>query len=170
MSQSHVESDTKTELLDALLHTNIKRIAVAKVCAFVAALVMLLVSSFFQVETSGKLWWLQLMASMFYGGKAFVYDAPTSIYVVGFVIHIFFAGLCGFVVGKMTKRNELVPLLFYTFVLGFLTWLASNMFGPDFFDYQFLGSVGQWVRLVIFMSFTLTLGLLMSVVGKALKV
>ncbi|MBK9293943.1 MAG: hypothetical protein IPM57_05785 [Oligoflexia bacterium] len=127
MSTTNTTSDTKTELLDALLHTNLKRIAVAKLCAFAASLIMLMVTSFIQIGTAGKLWWLQLMASMVYGGKAFLVDASSTVYIVGFVIHIFFAGMCGFMVGKRT-------------------------------------------RLAIFMSFTLSLGFLMSVVGKVLKV
>ncbi len=163
-------SDTRTEVLDSLLHSNIKRMAVGVFCGIVASTIMLLVSSFFQVETAGRLWWLQLTGSLIFNGKAFSYSAPPAVYITGLIIHVFLGALCGFIVGKMTRHNELGRMLFYTFVLGFLCWLASNMFGPDFLDFQFLQSIGQWVRLTIFMSFTLSLGFLMSTLGKILKV
>jgi hypothetical protein len=128
---------------------------------------MILVTMLFQVETAGKLWWLRLTASSVFFGKAFSLNAPPTVFVVGAIVHFALAGFCGFLVGKMTTTNNLGRMLFYTFVLGFLCWLASNMFAPDFLDVQFLQSVGQWVRLVIFMSFTLSLGFLMSVLGRA---
>jgi hypothetical protein len=131
---------------------------------------MLIVTSFFQIETAGKLWWLQLTGSLFFGGAALTAAAPIKVYVAGLFVHFAVAILCGLLVGKMTRRNNLGSMMFYTFVLGFLCWLSSNMFAPDFLDYQFLQSVGQWLRLLIFESFTLSLGLLMSVVGKILKV
>ena len=163
-------TESRTQLIDSLMHLNIKRIAVGIVCGLIAGVVMIFVTSLFQIETTGKLWWLQLTASMIYGGRAFLAETPQSVFIAGAMVHFSVAALCGFIVGKMTSRNDLGRLLFYTFVLGFLCWLSSNMFGPDFLDYQFLLSVGQFVRLVIFMSFTLSLGVLMSLLGKTLKV
>lgn len=165
-----MEQASRTELMDALMHSNTKRIGVGIVSGLLASVVMLVVTSFFHIETTGRLWWLQLMGSTVFQGKAFLAETPTSVFVIGLVVHLALAALAGFAVGKMTTRNDLKRLLFYTFVLGFLCWLASNMFGPDILDYQFLLSVGQWVRVVIFMSFTLSLGVLMSFLGKALNV
>ncbi len=159
-----------TVLLDSFLHPSLKRVGVGIFSGLLAGVVMIFVSSLFQVETAGKLWWLQLTASAVFGGKAFLLSAPTSVFLVGAIVHFACASLCGFMVGKMTKANAFGRMLFYTFVLGFLCWLGSNMFGPDFLDYQFLQSVGQWMRLAIFMSFTLSLGVIMCTLGRILKV
>ena len=160
----------RMELLDSLMHTNVKRMIVGIIAGCVAGVVMLIVTMAFNVEGAGTLWWLKFLGSAFFGHKAFLIETSPAVITTGLFVHFFLSALCGFIVGKMTVRNDIPTRLFYTFVLGFLCWLASNMFGPDFFDYQFLTSIGQWLRLLIFMSFTLSLGLIFSVMGKALKV
>lgn len=164
------EATQKMELLDSLMHTNVKRMIVGVVAGLIAGVVMLVVTMAFSVEGAGSLWWIKFLASACFGHKAFLIEGSAAVIPAGLFLHFLLSAICGFVVGKMTVRNDLGTRLFYTFVLGFLTWLATNMFGPDFFDYQFLISISQWLRLLIFMSFTLSLGVIFSFMGKALKV
>jgi hypothetical protein len=161
--------------LDSLLHTNIKRIIVGIVSGLLAGVVLLLITMAFTPEGAPKHWWLLLTGSVAFtrnhiangNGWALAWDGHPEVLIAGLVVHFFLAALCGFLVGKMTRSNDTPKLMAYGLVLGGLCWLASNMFAPDFLDVQFLQSVGQWVRLVIFMSFTLSLGFLMSVLGRA---
>jgi hypothetical protein len=50
-----------TEILDSLLHPNLKRVILGGVCGVAAGCVLLLLSTFFTAEGASKLWWLQLL-------------------------------------------------------------------------------------------------------------
>ena len=160
---------SRTELTDSLLHTNVKRMLLGIVCGILSGFVMLAITTLFTPEGSSKLWWLQLAASMFHGGEAFSYEAGQSVFITGFLIHLFFSGFCGFLLGKMTTTHSFQKLTTYGLVLGGLCWLASNMFGPDLFNVQGLDAVGEWARIAFFVPFGIIAGLLLAVTSRALR-
>lgn len=162
---------SRTELLDSLLHTNVKRVFVGIFCGFAAGVLLLLATTFLKNDPQAPaLWWLHLMGSAFFGGPALAYDAPDSFVISGALFHFFLSGLCGFAVGKMTTTGEVKKLAGYGLVLGGLCWLASNMFGTDFLNIYALEAVGQWTRVFLFVLFGVSLGVFMALASKALKV
>ncbi|MDZ4678696.1 MAG: hypothetical protein SGI74_14455 [Oligoflexia bacterium] len=177
-------AESRTELLDSLLHSNKKRVLVGALCGVAAGFVLLLISMLFTPPGSGKLWWIQILATpffdgtfmvwlkadSFFGGSALAYDAGPSVFIAGFAFFLFLSLLCGAIVGKMTTNSEVPRMAFYGFVFGFLCWLASNMFGPNFLNYAALQNVGQVTRLAMFMSFGVSLGVFLALASRILKV
>lgn len=162
-------SDTRTELTDSLLHTDIKRIFLGVICGFAAGLFMFGVTTLVTPTGMGKLWWFQLTATSLYGGQAMAYEVSRSVIIGGVVIHFALACFCGLIVGKLTTTNNVKTLIAYGAVLGGLCWLASNMFAPNFLNIHALDEFGQWSRALVFVSFGMVLGVLMSIAGKATK-
>lgn len=163
-------SASRTELTDSLLHTNWKRVMVGLVCGLAAGMFMLILTTFFGLPDDGKLWWIQLLGSVCYGGQAMAYAAPGNVFMTGFIVHFAIAGLCGLIMGKATRSGNFSNLIMYGIVLGGLCWLASNMFAPDFVDQGRLHSFGQWARVFVFVPFGACLGFFMALASKALKV
>jgi hypothetical protein len=133
-----------------------------------AGLVMLLVTAAVAPEGNTRLWWVQLMATTFFGGSAMSYDVTSNILVAGASLHVAVSLFLGLVFGKITTSRNPLKLALYGLVLGGLCWLASNMFGPDLFDVATLSTFGQWARVFTFVSFGVVLGLFMSVASRAL--
>jgi hypothetical protein len=156
------------ELLDSLLHSNIKRVILGALCGLASGCVMILVSTLFTPAGAGHYWWLQLAASFCYGGQASAYEVPSQVMTAGFLWHFGISAFLGLLFAKMTTSKCLPRLLAYGLVLGGLCWLASNMFAPDFFNITALGNVKEWARMFIFQSFTLSLAAFMSIVSNLL--
>jgi hypothetical protein len=161
---------SRTELIDSLLHTNTKRVVVGTVCGLAAGLVMLLASGFFTPAGMTKTWWLQILGSACFGGDALAQEVPPGVLTSGIITHFVFSAFLGFVFGKVTTSSIMVRNVFYAFVLGVLLWIGSNLFGPNFFNILALNDVGQWSRFFFFEVYCLSLGVLMTVASKALKV
>lgn len=170
MSQSPADiSDTATDLTDSLLHTNITRVLLGIICGLAAGVVMLIFTSFFPPAGSTKLWWINLTASAIFGGEALAYDMATPVMIAGLSVHFAVAALCGFIMGKLTLTKDIKTLVVYGIVLSMLCWLASNMFGPNFLNFEALKEVGQWFRGAIFGVFGLALSLFFGLSVKMLK-
>jgi hypothetical protein len=152
-------SDTATPLTDSLLHTDIRRVLLGAVCGVGSGLVLLAITMILAPAGEPKNWWLHLMASPFYGGNALAYDAPGSVITAGIIFHFAISILLGLGVGKMTQTKSIGRMLFYGFVLGFLCWLASNMFGPDILDVEGLSALSEFHRVLMFWGFSLSLAL-----------
>jgi hypothetical protein len=151
-----------TEILDSLLHSNMKRVIVGALCGLAAGVVMLLLSTLFTPEGASRMWWLQLAASFCFGNQASAFDASKSVFIDGAAVHFGISLFLGLLFGKMTTSKSFFRLAAYALVLGGLCWLASNMFAPDFFDVVALGSVKEWTRMFLFQSFTLSLAFFLS--------
>jgi Na+/proline symporter len=152
-----------TEILDSLLHPDLKRVIVGGICGLAAGCVMLLLSSFFTTDGASKLWWLQMAASICFGGQASSFDASKSVFIDGALWHFGISLFLGLLFGKMTTSKSFTRLAIYGLVLGGFCWLASNMFAPDFFDIVALGSVKEWTRMFLFQSFTLSMAFFLSI-------
>ena len=161
-------NDTRTDLTDSLLHTDPKRVFLGLLCGVAAGLLMLVVTFVMPPAGQPKLWWIQLLATICYGGSATDFVITTPVLVSGLAWHFGLAALCGLIVGKFTQTTGPI-LFFYCFVLGFLCWLASNMFGPATIHQLALDSVGQWHRMLIFQSFTLSLAAFLLIVSKTVR-
>ena len=159
---------SRTELLDSLLHSNVKRMILGALSGVLAGCVMLLVTSIVTPEGHGKLWWLQVVASVCFGGQSSAYDAPNSILIVGAIYHFAICAFLGFIFGKITTSRCLKRLAGYGLVLGGLCWLASNMFAVDIFDIHAMVAFKQWTRMLVFQSFTLSLAAFMSITSSVL--
>jgi len=169
MANSTAPTAHKNELLDSLLHNDKKRVAIGVFCGLVAGCVMLFITTFFTPVGAGSLWWLQLTASICFGGEASVFNPPSSIIVDGALWHFGVSAFLGLLFGKMTQSTNVRKLMTYGLVLGGLCWLASNMFAPDFLNIHALGTVNQWTRMLFFQSFTLSLAVLMSILTSSSK-
>lgn len=154
-----------TEILDSLLHPSLKRVILSGICGLAAGCVMLFLSTLFTPAGAGKLWWLQLTASICFGGQASSFEVSNGILFDGALWYFGISLLLGVIFGKMTTSKAFPRLAVYGLVLGGLCWLASNMFAPDFFDIVALGSVKEWTRMFLFQSFTVSLAFFLSVVG-----
>jgi hypothetical protein len=154
--------------MDSFLHHNCKRMVVGVVSGVLAGCVMLFVTSLVTPAGHTKLWWLQILASACFGGQASAYNASTAVIMDGALIHFGVCAFLGFVFGKITTSHGVKRLMIYGLVLGGLCWLASNMFAPDFFNIQALGDFRQWTRMLVFQSFTLSLGAIMAGLSTAL--
>jgi hypothetical protein len=157
MGQDNAAAPSHTELIDSILHSDKKRMAKGLIAGLAAGFLMVVLSTFFAPAGTGKLWWLQLAASLIYGGEATRYDSMGPVLATGAVIHFTMSAFLGFVYGKITQTRILGRLLAYGLVLGALCWLSSNMFAPDFLNITALGEVGQWLRMLLFQTFTLSL-------------
>jgi hypothetical protein len=158
-----------TEILDSLLHPNLKRVILGGICGVAAGLVMLLLSTLFTPDGASKLWWLQMAASICFGGQAASFDAPTSVFIDGALWHFGISFFLGALVGKMTTTRSFLRLWVYGLVLGGLCWLASNMFATDFLDLSALGAVREWTRMFLFQSFTVTLAFFLSLAVRLIQ-
>jgi len=161
---------SKHELTDSLLHNNVKRVLVGVFCGLISGAFMLGLTFLLAKPGTTKLWWIQLVASVFYGGEAFAIDASSSILMSGIALHFGVSAFCGLLMGKMTRTYSLSKLAAYGLVLGGFCWLATNMFGPDFIMPQALDAVSQWVRIGIYLPFTISLGLLLGLFSRILKI
>jgi hypothetical protein len=166
----NTQIDSQTVLLDSLLHSNIKRVVAGGVCGLASGFILLFTTSLVTPVGASKLWWLQLMASACYGGNAASFEASSSIFTHGAIIHFGVSLFLGVMVGKMTTTGKLPTLLAYGLVLGALCWLSSNMFAPDIFNITALSNIAQWTRMFLFQSFTLSLALFMAISSKALNI
>jgi len=151
-----------TEILDSLLHPNLKRVILGGICGVAAGCVMLPLSTLFTPAGASKLWWLQLAASVCFGGQASAFDVGANVLLDGALWHFGISLFLGLLFGKITTSTSFRRLAVYSLVLGGLCWLASNMFAPDFFDVNALGAVREWTRMFLFQSFTVSLALFLS--------
>jgi hypothetical protein len=164
-----LNGDNRTELTDSLLHNDKMRVVLGIISGILAGLVVLGISTLFTSPGAKPLWWLQLMGSAVYGGDAFSFDAPSSVFIVGLLIHLAVSAFCGLLVGKMTRSQSVMRMGTYGLVLGGFCWLASNMFAPDLFDYQVLGTVGQWQRVALFIPFGILIGVSLAVLSRVIQ-
>ena len=169
MSQnSSVLAPEETHLVDSLLHSNVKRVVVGAICGVASGLLLLWGTTLFTPDGAGQLWWIQLMASTFCGGKALAYEVSSQTLIAGLGVHFGLSVINGLFFGKMTTSRDAKKLAGYGLVLGALCWLASNMFAPDFLDVEGLSAVGEWTRVFLFVPFGVSLGLFMSVASHVL--
>ena len=156
----------ETHIVDSLLHNNWKRVFFGGVCGILSGLLLLFLSTFIRPVGTNTVWFLQLMATFCHGGDALAFAAPSAVIMSGAIFHFTLSLINGLVFGKMTKSHSPKRLAGYGLVLGGLCWLASNMFAPDFVSIQGLANLGQWMRVFLFVSFGVSLGLFMSLASK----
>jgi hypothetical protein len=169
MANTSTPTVHKNELLDSLLHNDKKRMVFGVVCGLISGCIMLFITTFFAPEGAGPLWWLQLTASICYGGEASILNPPSSIIMSGALWHFGVSAFLGLLFGKMTLTTDIGKLLAYGLVLGGICWLGSNMFAPDFLNVHALGAVKEWTRMFFFQSFTLSMAVLMAIATSSSK-
>ena len=166
----HQATASRRELMDSFLHTDIKRVFAGILCGIGAGCVMFLLTTACRPVGTNAVWWFQLLATAVYGGSAMAYEVSPSVLGTGVLIHFFVSGLCGFIMGKLTKNNSFKKQIIYGVVLAGLCWLSSNMFAPNILNVEALSDLGEWTRMFYFVSFGVVMGTFMTIAGRVLDV
>ena len=165
---AHPTSDTSTELTDSLLHTNVPRIILGIICGMASGAIMLGLTMLCPPVGLERMWWIQFASTIFYGGTAMDFAISTKVLLTGLGVHFFFCCLCGLIMGKITRSEDPVKMAIYGLVLGGLCWLATNMWGPNFLDWNTLKNLGQWYRGILYVTFTMSMGVFIAIASRAL--